>query len=91
MSKKRMAANVRESGISTVGVSERTGVARATLQLWIKTGRVAAPKLQLVGGKAVRLWTAAQVREIRKLKGRLRPGPKGPRKKSKPRGGGSRR
>jgi predicted site-specific integrase-resolvase len=69
--------------LNTHEAAAAAGVHRPTLQFWIKSGKIAAPPVQLLDGKAVRLWTAAQIREIRKLKGRLRPGPKGPRKKAK--------
>jgi predicted site-specific integrase-resolvase len=66
--------------LSTVQVARAVHVPQATLQRWIKTGKIAAPAIQVVNGRAVRLWTAAEVRLIRKLKGSLKPGPKGPRK-----------
>jgi len=54
---------------STVEVAKAAGVLRPTLQYWIKTGKIAAPPVQLRGGRAVRLWTDAQMRQIRALKG----------------------
>jgi DNA-binding transcriptional MerR regulator len=61
---------------TTVEVAAAAEVPRATLQYWIKTGQISAPAVQLVDGKAVRFWTEAQKREIRKMKGTLKPGPK---------------
>jgi excisionase family DNA binding protein len=69
--------------LSTVEVAAAVGVPRATLQYWIKTGKIAAPKTKLRGGVAVRLWTGAQVEKARKLKGSLKPGPQLGKKKSK--------
>src|SRR5215469_4895753 len=68
--------------LNTYEAAKAAGVHRPTLQFWIKTAKISAPRVQLIGGKAVRLWTPTQVREIRKLKGTLKAGPKGPRRKS---------
>ena len=61
---------------TTVEAAAAAGVPRATLQHWIKTGRIAAPAVRLVGGRAVRLWTRAQTERVRRLRGTLKPGPK---------------
>jgi DNA-binding transcriptional MerR regulator len=68
---------------TTVKAAAAAGVLRTTLQYWIKTGKIAAPDVQLVAGKAARLWTAAQIERIRRLKGTLKPGPKAPGSKKK--------
>src|SRR3984957_13846650 len=52
---------------TTVEVAKTTGVKRSTLQHWIKTGRISAPRVLLVDGKAVRLWTEDQVEQVRQL------------------------
>jgi len=61
--------------LSTVEVADEVGVPRATLQYWIKEGKIAAPRTRLRNGVAVRLWTAADVEKARKLRGTLRRGP----------------
>ena len=61
--------------LSTVEVADKVGVPRATLQYWIKAGKIAAPKTRLRNGVAVRLWTAVAVEKARKLKGTLKRGP----------------
>ncbi len=61
--------------LSTVEVAEEIEVPRATLQYWIKEGKVGAPKTRLRNGIAVRLWTMADVEKARKLKGSLKRGP----------------
>jgi excisionase family DNA binding protein len=66
---------------TTVEVAKAANVPRATIQYWIATGRLSAPRVRLVEGKAVRLWTETQVSKARKLKGTLKPGPKGKRRK----------
>lgn len=57
-------------------VAALTEVPRATLQHWIVTRKISAPRVRLQKGKAVRLWSAAQVAKVRGLKGTLKPGPK---------------
>jgi excisionase family DNA binding protein len=61
---------------TTEQAAELAGVPRTTLQHWIKSKRISAPAVRLVGGKAVRSWSRAQVAQIRKMKGTLKPGPK---------------
>ncbi len=43
-------------------------ISRATLQFWISSGKIAAPAVQLVEGRAVRLWKAADIEELRTVK-----------------------
>jgi hypothetical protein len=50
--------------------------------VWIKSEKIKAPKLRLIGGKAVRLWTKADIERARKFKGSLKRGPR-PNKKKK--------
>jgi excisionase family DNA binding protein len=66
---------------TTVQVAKAANVPRATLQFWIASGKISAPRVRLIGGKAVRLWTEADVERVRKLKGTLRSGPKANKKK----------
>lgn len=61
--------------LSTVEVADEVGVPRATLQYWIKQGKLSAPRTRLRNGVAVRLWAAADVEKVRKLKGSLKRGP----------------
>jgi hypothetical protein len=61
---------------TTVEVARVAKVPRATLQHWIATRKISPPRVRLVKGRAVRLWSQAQVEEVRKLKGTLKPGPK---------------
>jgi len=66
---------------TTVEVAKTQGVPRATLQFWIASGKLKAPKVQLIGGRAVRLWNEADIESVRKLKGKLKPGPRSRKKK----------
>jgi MerR-like DNA binding protein len=65
---------------TTVQVAREAKVPRATLQFWISSGKIDAPAVQLVDGRAVRFWTVADLDKVRKLKGSLKKGPK-PKKK----------
>lgn len=61
---------------NTTQAARAAGVSRATLQSWISSGRIEAPELQIVGGKAVRLWKRGDIAKLKRFKGTLRPGPK---------------
>jgi len=61
---------------TTLQVAKMTGIPRATLQFWIATKKITAPRLKLRNGKAVRLWNHAQIEKARELEGTLKPGPK---------------
>jgi excisionase family DNA binding protein len=61
---------------TTVELAKIANVPRATVQFWISSGKLSAPKVLLVGGRAVRLWSEGDLSRIRKLKGTLKPGPK---------------
>ena len=68
--------------LTTANAAKAVGIARHTLQRWIKEGKVKAPKPILRGGRGVRLWSddymkrLAQVKAITYRKGRGRK-PKG--------------
>ena len=66
---------------STAQVAKMTKIPRATLQFWIATRKIAAPRIKLVKGKAMRLWSPAQIEKARELKGTLKPGPQRSKKK----------
>ena len=69
--------------MSTVELARAARVPLSSLQFWINSGKIAAPPVRLIGGKAVRHWTEADVERIRKMKGALKRGPKGPRKRAR--------
>jgi excisionase family DNA binding protein len=66
---------------TTVQVAKAANVPRATLQFWIASGKISAPRVRLIGGRAVRHWTEADVERIRKLKGTLKSGPQSSKRK----------
>ena len=55
-------------GRTTAEAAKAVGIARHTLQRWIRTGRVRAPKPVLRNGRGVRLWSKADVERLRKVK-----------------------
>jgi hypothetical protein len=61
---------------TTVEVAKAAGVGRTTLQYWILTRKISAPPVRLRENRAVRLWTDAQMKLIRKLIGTFKSGPK---------------
>jgi excisionase family DNA binding protein len=65
---------------TTSEAAKAAKVSRPTIQYWISTGKIDAPKLEVHNGKAARLWTEADVERMRKLSATLKPGP-APKKK----------
>jgi len=65
---------------TTIEAAKAARVSRPTIQYWIRTAKIEAPKLQIHNGKAARLWTEAAVEQMRKLRDTLKPGPQ-PKKK----------
>jgi DNA-binding transcriptional MerR regulator len=60
---------------TTTEAAKKTGVTRATLQAWIKTGRVQPPEIQVRSGKSpVRLWTTSDVARLRAMKNLIKVG-----------------
>ena len=55
-------------GLTTAEAAIRTGLNRVTLQEWIRQGRVKAPRLVLRNGRAVRLWSQADLKKLRDVK-----------------------
>jgi excisionase family DNA binding protein len=53
---------------STVEVSKLLGIGNDTLHRWIHTKKVPAPPVQSVGGLSIRLWTRADIEEVRRYK-----------------------
>jgi predicted site-specific integrase-resolvase len=56
------------SGIATADAAKAVGIDRITLQRWIRAGKVKAPKPVIRGGRAVRLWSSADVGKLLKVK-----------------------
>jgi excisionase family DNA binding protein len=61
---------VMEPRLTTTEAAETVGIDRTTLQRWIRTRTVRAPKLLLRNGRAVRLWDRADLQRLREVKER---------------------
>jgi hypothetical protein len=72
---------------ATGAAAKAAGITRATLQMWIRTDRIAAPPIQLVDNRAVRVWSEADIGRIKAFRGTLKPG-RVPKKKSTVAGAG---
>ena len=53
---------------STVQVAKLLGIGNDTLHRWIHEGKIEAPKIQLVGGVKVRLWTEVDLVRVKTYK-----------------------
>jgi len=56
--------------LTTAKAAKAVGIARHTLQRWIREGRVKAPKPALQNGRGVRLWSDADVKRLAQIKAR---------------------
>jgi len=54
--------------LNTTDAAAKVGIARHTLQRWIREGQVKAPKAILRNGRAVRLWSDADVKRLVEVK-----------------------
>ncbi len=68
---------------TTREAADGLGVSLNTLQRWIKARKVKAPKLTVVHGRAVRLWTQKDIARLRKVKEEIYRRGRGVKKKSK--------
>jgi hypothetical protein len=53
---------------TTQQAAEAAGIAAMTLHRWVVAKRLKAPKLRIRNGRAVRLWSNADLEQLRKLK-----------------------
>jgi excisionase family DNA binding protein len=54
--------------LSTLDVARRVGISRATLERWIASEKIPAPKMIRFGRDEFRNWTAKDVERVRKYK-----------------------
>jgi predicted site-specific integrase-resolvase len=54
--------------LATRKAAQVAGISLATLQRWIAARKVSAPRLRIHHGRAVRLWTARDVEQLRQYK-----------------------
>ena len=69
--------------VTTIEAAKAVQIGLRTLDHWIRTGRVKAPELTIRRGRAVRLWTAADLKRLQEVKDRTFGKGRGPRKKKK--------
>lgn len=62
---------MRTGGIPTSEAAKEAGIDMRTLTRWIAAGQVSAPKIQLRGGRAVRLWKSSDLARLRKVKQKI--------------------
>ncbi len=60
--------HVMKKRMTTAEAARAVGIARYTLQRWIKEGRIKPPKPVLRNGRGVRLWSTEAVERLRKIK-----------------------
>ena len=53
---------------STIEVAKLLKIGNDTLHRWIHTKKIPAPPLQKVGGLSIRLWSAADIEEVKRYK-----------------------
>jgi hypothetical protein len=75
---------------TTEKAADAAGISRATVQVWIAANKLAAPAVQLVEGKAVRLWNADDIKKLIALKAEIYRKGRGRKPKGKPKRGGKR-
>ena len=56
------------SPLSTEEVAKKVGVNRVTLERWLSSGKISAPKTVRFGRNEFRNWTAADIERVRKYK-----------------------
>jgi excisionase family DNA binding protein len=56
---------------TTQEAADAAQITRATLQAWIGKGKIKAPRTQLRNGRAVRLWSKAQIAELNRAKNQI--------------------
>jgi predicted DNA-binding transcriptional regulator AlpA len=66
-------AQMRDSGVqhmppSTKEVCAATGIARATLERWLASGRLHPPQSLKIGAKVFRNWTPRDIERVRRFK-----------------------
>jgi hypothetical protein len=56
------------ANLSTQDVARKVGIHRVTLENWLSSGKVEAPRTLKFGKSEFRNWTAADVERVRKYK-----------------------
>ena len=74
---------VSERKRKTLEVAKAVGLNLRTLHRWIAEGKVKAPKLIVVHGRTVRLWTQKDITQLREVKKEIYRRGQGKKKKKK--------
>lgn len=61
-------SNMTAKPYNTKQAAKEAGITRATLQQWIKKGLVHPPELIILAGRAMRLWTVADVAKLKSVR-----------------------
>jgi excisionase family DNA binding protein len=57
--------------LTTREAARAAGIGRVTLQRWIRAGKIRAPKARLQNGVGVRLWSSADIANLRRVKDKI--------------------
>ncbi len=60
-----------EAPVSSRYAAKAVGISLMTLQRWIADGDIRTPKLQIVNGRATRLWDAEDLERLRAAKEKI--------------------
>ena len=72
---------IKMSGFSTSQAAKIVGVSKNTLLRWLYDGLLREPKHARVGSIKWRMWSEPDIERARRVKSKMRPGPKARRKK----------
>jgi len=59
---------LRDGKFTTAEAAEKIGIHQVTLQRWIRSGRVRAPKPTLIGAVGYRLWSLEDIEQLKAIK-----------------------
>jgi excisionase family DNA binding protein len=57
--------------VTTRYAAKEVGISLMTLQRWIANGDIRAPRLQIVNGRATRIWEADDLERLRELREKI--------------------
>jgi excisionase family DNA binding protein len=59
---------LRDGKFTTAEAARKIGIHQVTLQRWIKSGKVRAPKPTLIGAVGYRLWSLEDMEQLKAVK-----------------------
>lgn len=60
-----------KKALTTRYAAKKTGLSLITLQRWIAEGKVRPPKLQILNGRAARVWNEDSLARLRQVKAQI--------------------